>query len=142
MEGNPPPASAAGHTGGLQATLHYPPGLDRAQHSLVASMLDGVPVDAGQALLDVLSAALGAGEIRKGPVAYLGGLLRRYREGSFDPTPGMEVDRRRRRAAINLRAVEAASRAPPAAPARSAGERRAVAAAGCAGLRAALRGCG
>jgi len=59
-----------------------------------------------QAVLDVLAAAIQAGEIRKSRLAVLTGLIRRYEAGSFDPAPGLHLAERRRRAA----AREAAQR--------------------------------
>ncbi|HEC16012.1 MAG TPA: hypothetical protein ENI99_05490 [Sedimenticola sp.] len=59
-----------------------------------------------QAMLDVLTAAIQAGEIRKSRLAVLTGLIRRYEAGTFDPAPGLHLAERRRRAA----AMEAAKR--------------------------------
>jgi phage replication O-like protein O len=52
-----------------------------------------------QAVLDVLTAAIQAGEIRKSRLAVLTGLVRRYEAGTFDPVPGMHLAEQRRRAA-------------------------------------------
>ena len=59
-----------------------------------------------QAVLDVLTAAIQAGEIRKSRLAVLSGLIRRHQAGTFDPAPGLHLAERRRRAA----AMEAAWR--------------------------------
>jgi hypothetical protein len=59
-----------------------------------------------QAVLDVLAAAIRAGEIRKSRLAVLTGLVRRYEAGTFDPAPGLHLAERRRRTA----ALEAAQR--------------------------------
>ena len=59
-----------------------------------------------QAVLDVLAAAIQAGEIRKSRLAVLTGLVRRYEAGTFDPAPGLHLAERRRRAS----ALEAAQR--------------------------------
>ncbi len=53
-----------------------------------------------QAVLDVLTAAIHAGEIRKSRLAVLTGLIRRYKAGTFDPAPGLHLAERRRRAAV------------------------------------------
>jgi hypothetical protein len=52
-----------------------------------------------QAVLDVLTAAIQAGEIRKSRLAVLTGLVRRYEAGTFDPVPGMHLAEQRRRTA-------------------------------------------
>jgi hypothetical protein len=59
-----------------------------------------------QDVLDVLSAAIHAGEIRKSRLAMLAGLIRRYESGSFDPTPGLHLAERRRREAARLAAQQ------------------------------------
>lgn len=69
--------------------------------------MDPVGADA-QALLDVLAAAIQAGQVRKSPLAMLAALVRRWRAGTFDPTPGLRVTEARRRA----RALEAMERLP------------------------------
>ena len=51
-----------------------------------------------QAILDVLAAAINAGEIRKSRLAVLSGLMRRYEQGSFDPAPGLHLAQARERA--------------------------------------------
>lgn len=54
-----------------------------------------------QVVLDVLAAAIQAGEIRKSRLAVLTGLIRRHEAGTFDPAPGLHLaDRRRRSAAV------------------------------------------
>jgi hypothetical protein len=59
-----------------------------------------------QAVLDVLTAAIQAGEIRKSRLAMLAGLIRRYESGSFDPAPGLHLAERRRREAARLAAQQ------------------------------------
>jgi DNA-binding Lrp family transcriptional regulator len=44
-----------------------------------------------QAILDTLSAAIQAKEIKKTPLNYLGGLVRRYEAGEFDPSGAISV---------------------------------------------------
>ncbi len=54
-----------------------------------------------QAVLDVLAAAIQAGEIRKSRLAVLNGLIRRYEAGTFDPAPGLHLaEQRTKQAAI------------------------------------------
>jgi hypothetical protein len=44
-----------------------------------------------QEILDALDAAIQAGQIKKSPLAFLGGMIRRQEVGTFDPTPGMHI---------------------------------------------------
>ncbi len=59
-------------------------------------ILEPVKEDA-QMLLDVLHAAICAGDIRKSRLAYLRALVIRHRKNNFDPTPGLHVADTRKR---------------------------------------------
>lgn len=47
--------------------------------------------ESAQDVLDVLAAAMVAGQVKKSPVAFLGGLVRRYETGTFDPAPAIHI---------------------------------------------------
>lgn len=51
-------------------------------------MLVNIPKNDQQSIADVLAGLIEAGEIRKNPIAVLGGLIRRYQAGTFDPSTG------------------------------------------------------
>lgn len=75
--------------------LIFPKQLSRREADSAEQMLGAIPQDQQQALLDVLAASIEAGAIRKSAMACLGGLIRRFNAGSFDPTPGLHIAERR-----------------------------------------------
>jgi len=70
--------------------LVFPKEFDDTQRQKAAALLAGTGEHA-QAILDVLQAAIRAGEIRKSSLAVLSGLVRRWRVGTFDPIPGQHI---------------------------------------------------
>ena len=70
--------------------LVFPREFDDAQRQKAKELLAGTGGHA-QAILDVLQAAIRAGEIRKSSLAVLSGLVRRWRAGTFDPIPGQHI---------------------------------------------------
>lgn len=75
--------------------LIFPKQLSRKEADSAEQMLGAIPQDQQQAVLDVLAASIEAGSIRKSALACLGGLIRRFKAGSFDPTPGLHIAERR-----------------------------------------------
>jgi hypothetical protein len=75
--------------------LIYPKRLRQPEQQIAGRMVAGLG-DQAQQLLDVLAAAIAAGEIRKTPLDYLQGLIRRCQDGTFDPTPGLPIAEQRR----------------------------------------------
>lgn len=47
--------------------------------------------EAGQEMLDVLAVIIRAGEVRKSPLAVLGGLVKRWQAGTFDASTGLHL---------------------------------------------------
>jgi hypothetical protein len=74
----------------VTTSLIFPYALGREEREAARVVLQNCKDDA-QAILDVLAAAMVAGKIQTSPLALLGGLVRRYSAGSFDPTPGLRV---------------------------------------------------
>jgi phage replication O-like protein O len=74
----------------VTTSLIFPYALGREEREVARVVLQNCKDDA-QAILDVLAAAMVAGKIQTSPLALLGGLVRRYSAGSFDPTPGLRV---------------------------------------------------
>jgi len=72
---------------GVLSELVLPRCMNKAEIGETRNTLSSVGRDA-QALVDVLQAAITAGEIRKSRIAYLKALVARHRKGEFDPTPG------------------------------------------------------
>jgi phage replication O-like protein O len=98
----PPPHQEAGTVtpGGSGDGLVFPREMTGAELHEARSLLQRTGRDA-QAVLDVLAAAIQAGEIRKSRLAVLNGLIRRYQAGTFDPTPGLHLaEQRRKRTAM------------------------------------------
>lgn len=110
----PPPRSLVSESedtagsGGGPEKLCFPSAMPDAERREASAMLDEVGEDA-QAVLDVLQAAIEAGQVRKTRIAMLAALVRRWRQGAFDPTPGRKVaERRERRASKTPHAPRAA----------------------------------
>lgn len=123
----PPPLAASGsHRGGVETVARrspgsgteaiepgpptqndwvYPNGFSGPEREAAARLLEECPADARQAVLDVLAATLQAGEIRKSTLSVLRGLVRRARDGSFDPGPGLHLAAERERHVRVLAAV-------------------------------------
>jgi phage replication O-like protein O len=74
----------------VTTSLIFPYALGKEEREAARVVLQNCKDDA-QAILDVLAAAMVAGKIQTSPLALLGGLVRRYSAGSFDPTPGLRV---------------------------------------------------
>lgn len=94
----PPGPSVQRHMGMLGEVGHkpaFPKPLTARERELAARLLAGIDRPVQQQMLDVLAMAMEAAEIRKTPLDYLQGLIRRYREGSFDPTPGLPIAEKR-----------------------------------------------
>ncbi len=68
-------------------------------------ILEPVKEDA-QMLLDVLHAAICAGDIRKSRLAYLRALVKRFRQNDFNPTPGLHIADARQQQVQHRRAVQ------------------------------------
>ena len=92
------PGVAASVRGGGDVLI-FPPALSRREADSARQQLGALPPDQHQSVLDVLAAMMAAGEIRKSPLAALGGLIRRCRSGTFDPSPGLHLAEQRDRAA-------------------------------------------
>ncbi|HFD88200.1 MAG TPA: hypothetical protein ENJ35_11075 [Gammaproteobacteria bacterium] len=76
--------------------LVMPTGMTATEIERAHRILEPVKEDA-QMLLDVLHAAICAGDIRKSRLAYLRALVRRFRKNDFDPTPGLHIADTRKR---------------------------------------------
>ncbi len=75
--------------------LFFPKQLSRREIDSAEQMLGAIPQNQHQVILDVLAASIEAGSIRKSALACLGGLIRRFKADSFDPTPGLHIAERR-----------------------------------------------
>jgi phage replication O-like protein O len=100
-----PPAQPSPTSGSGGEELVFPREMTGMELKEARTLVSRAGRDA-QAVLDVLAAAIRAGEIRKSRLAVLTGLVRRYEAGTFDPAPGLHLAEHRRRAA----AVESAQR--------------------------------
>lgn len=94
MPRHPLPASLS------RCELVFPKEFDDKQRQKAADLLSGTG-DHAQAILDVLQAAIRAGEIRKSSLAVLSGLVRRWRAGTFDPIPGQHIAESRAKYAVH-----------------------------------------
>jgi len=56
-----------------------------------------------QAVLDVLAATIKAGKVQTSALGLLGGLVRRYVAGTFDPAPGLKIKIEREKVNTTLR---------------------------------------
>ena len=94
----------------VTTSLIFPYALGREEREAAKVVLQNCKDDA-QAILDVLAAAMVAGKIQTSPLALLGGLVRRYGAGSFDPTPGLRVKLQRDKMTVKPPPVRSAK--PP-----------------------------
>lgn len=70
--------------------------LSKAEKSSIEASLSGIPEADAQTLIDELSAALRSpSTIKTTPTRYFGGLIKRYRGGSFVPAAGIRMAERR-----------------------------------------------
>ena len=70
--------------------------LSKAEKISIEASLSGIPQDDAQTLIDELSAALRSpSTIKTTPTRYFGGLIKRYRGGSFVPAAGIRMAERR-----------------------------------------------
>ncbi len=74
--------------------LIMPVGMSATEIEQAHRILEPVKQDA-QMLLDVLHAAICAGDIRKSRLAYLRALVKRFKQNEFDPTPGLHIEEAR-----------------------------------------------
>lgn len=94
----------------VTTSLIFPYALGREEREAAKVVLQNCKDDA-QAILDVLAAVMVAGKIQTSPLALLGGLVRRYGAGSFDPTPGLRVKLQRDK--MTVKTPTARSGKPP-----------------------------
>ena len=90
--------------GGDFGEIIWSKSLSRKDVGTAGRMLEVVDSVDRQGLVDVLTALVEAGEVRKTAIACLGGLIRRYSAGTFDPSPG-ELVRARCDRSIRQQAV-------------------------------------
>jgi len=82
--------------------LDYPNGLSPSERIAAQKQLAHVPVDTAQQLLDELAARLAADAVRTSSIAYLRGLIKRARSGTFTPEGALKIaDARERRRQID-----------------------------------------
>lgn len=72
------------------SNLIFPKELTAQEREAAQNMLKSCG-NSSQDILDALTAAMVAGQVKKSPVAFLGGLVRRYEAGTFDPAPAMHI---------------------------------------------------
>lgn len=78
-------------------TLHFPAALAPEERAAAKSIVLGIEQVAAQALLDELCAAMESRSIRTSPTQWLRSIVRRFRDGRFEPTGGVLVAARRKR---------------------------------------------
>ena len=71
------------------------------------NILRFVAINDQQPMLDVLIASIDANEIRKSSIACLGGIARRYRDGTFDASSGDKVRSRRKQQVLTQKRTAA-----------------------------------
>ncbi|MGZ8944330.1 MAG: replication protein [Methylococcaceae bacterium] len=73
-----------------EVTLFFPGSLCALERETAVTLLQSCGLDA-QAMLDVLAATIKAGKVQTSALGLLGGLVRRYVAGTFDPAPGLKI---------------------------------------------------
>jgi phage replication O-like protein O len=94
-----------GGGGDFLVELIFPASLSRMEQQTATQMLGAVNGSA-QALLDALEASIQTGQVKKNPLALLGGMVRRYEAGTFDPAPGAHIAADREKRLTTRRNVE------------------------------------
>ena len=92
--------------GGDLFDLEYPSALSATEREEAGNKLAGIPVSLAQELLDELTSSMKGNVIQSTPLAYLRGLIKRARDGTFTPEGALQVAGHRKRRAE----VEAAMR--------------------------------
>ena len=85
--------------GGNLLVLEYPRGLSRAECDAAQAKLAGLNENLAQQLLDELAASMKKGVIKTTPLAYLRGLVKRARAGTYTPEGALAVAYQRHRKA-------------------------------------------
>jgi phage replication O-like protein O len=88
-----------------QSDLIYPKSLTAQEQQAAEQLLCNCNGHA-QDILDTLEAAIQAGQVKKSPLALLGGMVRRYEAGTFDPTPGLHIAENRSKMLTARKKVE------------------------------------
>jgi|GEM_PF-4349879 len=87
------------------ALLVFPKTFSDQEIKTTLNLLHSVAIDDQQPVLDVLISAVEGDQIRKSAIACLSGLVKRYREGTFDPSTGDNVRLRRKQRVLNQKRV-------------------------------------
>ncbi|MCC6207500.1 MAG: hypothetical protein IT488_05050 [Gammaproteobacteria bacterium] len=98
------PASGGGDSDTYD--LVYPKGLNDSERVEVKKLMDGLPSELAQQLLDELAGRMETRAIHTSPLAYLRGLVTRASAGKFTPEMALRIADRRKR----QRQIEAALR--------------------------------
>ena len=85
--------------GGNSLVLVYPRALSQAECDEACVKLAGLSEELAQQLLDELAASMKKGAIKSTPLAYLRGLVKRARAGTFTPEGALTTAQQRRRKA-------------------------------------------
>ena len=78
--------------------LHFPVKLSELERKAAERLVDTLPRDRAQALLDELASALEIKAIKKSAIGWFASIVERDRKGDFTPTGGLQIADRRRRA--------------------------------------------
>ena len=88
--------------GGELYDVEYPKALSVAEREEARKKLSDIPAGLSQQLLDELAASIGANVIQTTPLAYLRGLIKRARAGTFTPEGALHfAEQRRQRAEVD-----------------------------------------
>lgn len=85
------PHTVAPSGGGDFSVLVVPPTLSPAEVAAAKALLQGLSLDTAQQVLDELAENMKRNTIRRSPIAYLRGLVRRVHERTFVPESGLAV---------------------------------------------------
>ncbi len=106
-----PQSNSQSRAGGSGVSVEFPKVMQGRELQEARRLLAGIDLQSAQAMVDVLAVTIEAGEIRKSRLAVLSGLVRRFREGRFDPTPGLHLTEQRQRHAQRQQAEQQRARA-------------------------------
>lgn len=97
---------------GAYGALVWPSKLHESARQTIASMLEGIPREPAQTLLDELDGVMATRSIKTSPERWFRAVVAAYRKGQFQPTAALSVQARRHKETHNRDAQGASCEAP------------------------------
>lgn len=101
MHTPPPSPVPGGAEKGAYGALVWPSKLHESTRQTIASMLEGIPREPAQTLLDELDGVMATRSIKTSPERWFRAVVAAYRKGQFQPTAALSVQARRHKETHN-----------------------------------------